>query len=316
MDLFVTRIYSDYYPEIYKGGYEMGFLSKIFSKKDEMATTKEPKRTLVVDGKEIELDEEAVEFLDIYEQNIEAAKSGDGEAQMLVGKTLYKYAGSFWFAINRIEEAVEWLEKAAEKGYAPAYTYLGQYYSNDRYENVDYAKAFELFCKAAELGDAEGYCYIGMAYEEGQGVEKDIYESFKYYLKAADMGDGYSMEKVGIAYYEGNVVEEDKETAFKYLSDSYIYYDFHIGEFYYYLANCYLQGEGTEKQPEKAVEILRDACEDKSLVYSDAGDLLIYCYENGIGTPVDFEKANELRKKANETKEAWNELITALVQNK
>ena len=291
----------------------MGLLKQFFSKKQKNSFELETQRTLIVDGEEVELDQEAVKFLDTYDHNIEAAQAGIGDAQLVVGKALKDFADYYWYGMNRIDEANDWLKKAADQGYGAAYTQLGMYYYSDRYEHLDYEKAISLFRKAEELGDAEGVYQIGYSYKNGYGVEKDVYEAFSYFLKAAELGQGDAMEEAGIAYYEGNVVEEDKDKAFKFLSNAYIKCEYHLKPFYYYLAKCYMQGEGTEKCPEKAVEVLKKGSRHNISRKCDDGiNMLIYCYENGIGTAVDMKEASELKRKVRESEKLWDDIISMM----
>lgn len=291
----------------------MSLLKQLFSRKQKALIEPETQRTLMVDGEEVELAQEAIKFLDIYDQNIEAARAGNGEAQLVIGKALKKFADYYWYGMNRIDEALQWLGLAADKGFASAYTYIGMYYNTDRYEHLDYAKAISLFKKAEELGDAEAVYRLGVIYKYGTGVEKDVYQAFDYFLKAADMGNNDAMEETGKAYYEGNVVEEDKKKAYKYLLEAYKYDGCYWYDFYYYLAQCYLQGDGTEKSPEKAVEILEKVCYKEQYCHEAVlVNLLINCYENGIGTNVDYEKAMKLRDTLRESEKNWNDALSLL----
>lgn len=285
----------------------MSLFGKLFKSNNRDSKAVKEKRIIIADGEKVELEQEAIEYLDIYEKNLELAQAGDGEAQMAAGAALKEYADNFWYGRNRIDEAMSWLEKAAEKGYGAAYTKLGMYYLRDYYDHQDYDKALSLFRKAEELQDAEGIYRIGEMYQYGDGVGEDEHEAFRYFLRAADLGNGSAMEKAGIAYYEGNIVEQDRAKAFYYLSNAYTACEYHYKNFYYYLAQCYIQGEGTKKCPEKAVEVLESLCRKKNLKRDrKARDLLIYCYENGVGTKVNFKRASELRMEQEKVEKFWD----------
>lgn len=295
----------------------MNIIKKIFSKKQKSLKEVEKNKTIIVDGEEVELHQEAIELLNIYENNIEAARDENGEAQLEVGKALKKFADYYWYGMNRIDEAIDWLKKAADKGYGAAYTQLGMYYYSERYERLDYEKALSLFHKALQLGDAEGVYQIGYSYQNGYGVEKDLYEAFSWFLKAAELGSGEAMEEVGIAYYEGNVIEEDKDKAFQYLSNALVKCEYHLKHFYYYLALCYMKGEGTDKNPKRAVEVLeRVSKKSISRKYDEERNLLAYCYENGIGTEMNIEKAMEVRRQLKNSEKFWDDFAAIMIPDK
>ncbi|PKY48148.1 HCP-like protein [Rhizophagus irregularis] len=61
------------------------------------------------------------------------------------------------------------------------------------------------------------------------------------------------------------------------------------------LANMYIDGEGVDKNYDKAFELSKKLAEKE---YSGGINLLGYCYDNEIGTDIDKEKAVELYQKA------------------
>ena len=63
----------------------------------------------------------------------------------------------------------------------------------------------------------------------------------------------------------------------------------------FYLAECYEEGLGTEKNLEKAFEYYSLAAKNEDYLYLEK---LADCYQNGIGTTIDEYKAQELYEKA------------------
>ena len=64
----------------------------------------------------------------VYDKHIEAAQTGDAEAQYRVGEALCCSLGDRE-GFYDTRESVEWLCRSAEQGYAPASQKLGQIYS-------------------------------------------------------------------------------------------------------------------------------------------------------------------------------------------
>jgi len=75
---------------------------------------------------------------------------------------------------------------------------VGVYYSDglDKYP-LDHAKALELWHRAAELGYAEAYTSIGYAYKNGEGVEVDEKKAVHYYERAAVKGSTIARQNLG-----------------------------------------------------------------------------------------------------------------------
>jgi len=75
---------------------------------------------------------------------------------------------------------------------------LGFYYYNGKYGfPKDQTKALELYHRAAELGYAKAYTNVGCAYELGHGVEVDEEKATHYYELAAMRGDERARYNLG-----------------------------------------------------------------------------------------------------------------------
>jgi len=85
-------------------------------------------------------------------------------------------------------EAVEWYQKAAEKGHAPAQTNLGVCYSKGKGIPKDMAKAVYWYTQAAEQGHASAQYNLGLFFERGIGVPQDKEKAVYWYKKAAKQG--------------------------------------------------------------------------------------------------------------------------------
>jgi TPR repeat protein len=79
------------------------------------------------------------------------------------------------------EEAIKWLEQAAEKGDAEAMFQRGTIAGNS-------PEAAEWFLKGAEAGNRASCVWLGDAYRYGRyGLPVDLQESDKWFAKAAEL---------------------------------------------------------------------------------------------------------------------------------
>ena len=85
---------------------------------------------------------------------------------------------------ENLEEAANWMRRAAEQGHAMAQHGLGFMYMQGEGQEKDISQAIEWFEKAAAQGLAGSLTTLGMIYQEGDGVDKDE-EKAKAYYKAA-----------------------------------------------------------------------------------------------------------------------------------
>ncbi len=99
----------------------------------------------------------------VYNEGMEAARSGNSRAQLIVGLCKTRMG-------EQDEQALEWLEKAAGNGEARAARELGVYYIRLAYENEDLAlikKACDYFDAGRKGGDSRAENYY-MAYQCGE----------------------------------------------------------------------------------------------------------------------------------------------------
>ncbi|GAB4122896.1 MAG: hypothetical protein Fur0040_03890 [Sideroxydans sp.] len=83
------------------------------------------------------------------------------------------------------DQALTWLQLAAEKDYAPACLSLGQIYSDGAAFPPDWPTAFAWYNKAAQLGDAEAQYRVAGLYRRGVGTARDLKLAAELYKKAA-----------------------------------------------------------------------------------------------------------------------------------
>ena len=101
---------------------------------------------------------------------------------------------------DRIEEALDWLRKAAEEGELQAQLWLGWMHRFGRGLPTDHAKAVAWYRKAAALGSSEAQRQLGHSYYFGLGVPRDHTKGIELYREAAGQGDVESQLTLGWRY--------------------------------------------------------------------------------------------------------------------
>lgn len=289
------------------------------------------------------------DFEKAFELRLKASEMGNINSTVELG---YHYQYGHGTEQND-SKAFECFKKAADKG--EAYDDLGFMYLNGRGCKEDDKKAFEYFMKAAEQNDAWGQYHVGQSYKYGWGVKENSYKAYEYYVKSADNNCGAACEKVGLFLDDGIGCEQDKDAAIKMWAKGDSLGDGncagHLGEEYlemedydnaykmlckayeagaddtytYFLALCYKNGCGVQKDCRTAIQLFEEAAEEIPGGYDDIGCIYLFeseirnttlavkyfqkavdkgitegythlgfCYANGFGVVKDREKAKEL----------------------
>ena len=237
----------------------------------------------------------AVDHVEAVKWVRKAAEQGFARAQYDLG-WMYQYGRG----VERSDEkAAGWYLKAAEQGLARAQHNLGFMYEYGRGVEQSYEKAVEWFLKAAEQGFADAQCKLGTMYKNGTGVEESYEKAEKWYLKAAEQGFADAQCKLGIMYEDGTGVEESYEKAEKWYLKAAEQGD---ARAQYNLGRMYEHGDGVEQSYEKAAEWYLKAAEQGLAI---AQYRLRLMYEHGDGVEQSDEKAAEWVLKAAEQGYDW-----------
>ena len=141
---------------------------------------------------------------------------------------------------------------------------------------------FQLFMKCAEANDAECMLAVGeQMYEDDENPIRRN-EGFHWMLKAAETGNPYACNRVGniyLSYHEDKKAFEFFKKGVEMTGDPYAKVN---------LLECYENGLGTERNPEKVFEISKDLAVDFDTYY------LGHCYEMGIGVGRDYLMAAKM----------------------
>lgn len=168
------------------------------------------------------------------------ASQGNAEAMNALGMVYSKGIG---VAINDAM-GIEWLEKAANAGYAKAWYNLGILYKED-----EPTKAISYFEKAATSGIPVAYSAWGRMLMKGYGVPQNYPLAISIFKQGADKGNAYCNYSLGYLYYKGFGCTQDYALAIE---------QFEIGAqknnpwAMYMLGLCYRNGYGVTIDLEKA----------------------------------------------------------------
>lgn len=183
------------------------------------------------------------QYDEAYAVAIEAAKSGIARAQWLAGESLSR--------TRRLRaEAIEWLTKAVEQDFAPAYTSLGILLKQDEPE-----RSVELFKKAVALGHPAAQLELAICQFDGTGMPKDRRAAEAVFASYYNMGNEKAGIYYGMAKYHHNNAKEHSE-AFRLLNIESVW---HTPRSLQMLSECYQYGRGVKADAAKA-----KACIDRA----------------------------------------------------
>ena len=219
---------------------------------------------------------------------LELANEEDVFAQ---ASAAWGYREGYGTAVDHVE-AVKWVRKAAEQGFARAQYDLGLMYEFGTGVERSNEKAAEWYLKAAEQGYADAQYNLGDMYEYGTGVEQSYEKAAEWVQKAAEQGYADAQYNLGDMYRDGRGVEESFEKAAEWVQKA---ADQGLAVAQNCLGFMYQNGTGVEQSYEKAVEWYLKAAEQ--------GDVIAQCnlgfmYQNGTGVEQSYEKAVEWYLKA------------------
>lgn len=172
--------------------------------------------------------------------------------------------------------AAEYFKQGAEKNDAYALFYLGYFYQSGRGVAKDYAKAVEMYQRASELGNSGAMGNLGVLYSTGNGVPKDFAKAAELFQKASDKGNELATANLASLYEKGNGVPQDYDRAFKLYKKAEA-----MGNCCYVpLCNCYLNGHGTERNFDLALQYAIGAYEKDGVSKEQTGKNLIIIANN------------------------------------
>ncbi len=136
------------------------------------------------------------------------ADSGDAEAEYMIGIITKRVK-------FKSKLACEWMEKSAQKGYAPAQAKLAFWNMKGLVGGkIDKEKVGELARKASEQGNMLGRALLGAYY---LNVKKDYKQGYELIKESADAGNRGGQYMLYHCLYKGKGTEKDRKKAMEFL---------------------------------------------------------------------------------------------------
>jgi TPR repeat protein/regulator of protease activity HflC (stomatin/prohibitin superfamily) len=206
---------------------------------------------------------------------VAAAGAGYAQAQYTLGCKLLAEHH------DKQEEARSWLEKACDQHYPPALSKLGFLYMLERGKDSQ-EKSNALIQRAADAGEVRGQWMIGCNYESGRfGFTKDLAQAADWFERGSNLPKGtfgrhFCLDDLGDAYLYGTGRARDPQRAIE------------------------LFKEAAEEGSPKAAFTLYEYCRDGTHLGKDIGEAIRWCRkaaENGHDRAVQLFDVGEFGDK-------------------
>lgn len=247
-----------------------------------------------------------------------AAKTGSAKAQYRLGELYNRGDG----VEKSTDDAIKWLEKAAEANYIEAYCLLGEIFAEiEKYEEAQKwlelainngkndagtmtvlgiclifldksdARALRYLEEAAAVDDSEAQTLLGYIYKNGLcGVEKSDTNAVKWFESAADNGVAEAQFELGNCYKEGIGFNQNYSNAIACYKQA--VQQGHSGA-KLQLALCYIEDD---IMPQTAYNLMNEVADEN---IPDAQWCMGKIYENGLaGKSINITTAIKWYKKA------------------
>lgn len=157
---------------------------------------------------------------------------------------------------ENLVSAYYWVERAAENDYEDAYYIIGRSYLEGICLEVNYKKAYYYLSKGYLSLDTNCIESLAEMYLKGLHVKKDVYTALELYNKAIEFGDRSIYFKVGKVYEDEGLINQAILIYGQGHEEGNLKCTQRLGIIYY-------NGEGVEKNLEKAMEYMEIAAAKK-----------------------------------------------------
>jgi hypothetical protein len=188
-------------------------------------------------------------------------------------------------SLRTLQQAHDWFEKGARRGYAPAQVNLAVATLAGWGTPPNAGAAFYWLREAANQGYALAYYDLGILYLNGCGVHQDYREAFRFFEQGANAGDSAAQMNLGYLYDLGLGVAQDRARAADWYRKA---AETGVAQAQYNLADLYLHGEGVPRDESLAFEWFKKAAIQG---HAAARMMLGSMYAGGRGTAKDVSSA-------------------------
>ena len=157
---------------------------------------------------------------------------------------------------ENLVSAYYWVERAAENDYEDAYYVVGRSYLEGICVEVNYKKAFHYLSKGYLALDTNCIESLAEMYLKGLNVKRDVYTALELYNRALEFGDRSIYFKVGKVYEDEGLINQAISIYNQGHEEGNLKCTQRLGIMYY-------NGEGVEKDLEKAIEYMEIAAAKK-----------------------------------------------------
>ena len=145
----------------------------------------------------------------------DAAKSGDPLALFEIGA---RYSEGRAGVTADANQALNWYQLAADRGFAPAQYRLGSMYEKGNGVARDADKAKQFYEQAASQGNANAMHNLAVLYASGALGQQDYSAAANWFTKAANLGITDSQFNLAILCARGNGVPQDLTESYKWFA--------------------------------------------------------------------------------------------------
>ena len=145
----------------------------------------------------------------------DAAAAGDPKALYVVAENLTAASGG---ASGDLGAALEWYERSAELGFAPAQYRAGNFHEKGFGAPRDVESAKTWYQLAAEQGNASAMHNLAVLFAAGVEGEPDFDSAARWFMRAAELGVRDSQFNLGILAAKGQGLPQDLAESYKWFA--------------------------------------------------------------------------------------------------